>query len=112
MASRSEHGRELQGFMKRGEFLYSRGRGLLGSQEGLCCMQLVLARGVPPVTAGLMVVTLNARVIGSLLHAVSCLMKYGKYWHECAEIGIFDGRGLNDVSHFVFILQMLIGTVT
>jgi len=42
-------------------------------------MQLVLARGVPPVTAGLVVVTLTGRVIGSLLHAVSCLMKYGKY---------------------------------
>jgi hypothetical protein len=58
--------------MKCGEFLYSLGGGdcggLLGSQEGLCCMQLVLARGVPPVTARLVVVTLNGRVIGWLLH--------------------------------------------
>lgn len=27
MAGRSEHGKELQGFMKRGEFLYSRDGG-------------------------------------------------------------------------------------
>jgi hypothetical protein len=31
-------------------------------------MQLVLASGVPPVTARLVVVTLNGRVIGWLLH--------------------------------------------
>ena len=65
------------------------GGGLLGSQEGLCCVQLILARGVSPVTARLVVVTLTGRVIGWLLHAVSCLMKCVKYWHECAEILAF-----------------------
>ena len=56
-------------------------------------MQLVLARGVPPVTERLVVVTLNGRVNSWLLRALSCLMKYGKYWHECAEIGILTDVG-------------------
>ena len=85
---------QLHCFMKSGEFFYTlRGEGLLGSHEGLCCMQLILARGVPPVTARLVVVTPNGRVIVWLPHAVSRPTKYGKYWHECAEIGIMTGVG-------------------
>jgi hypothetical protein len=66
---------------------------LLVSQEGLCCMQVILARGVSPVTARLVIVALNGRVISWLLRAVSCHIKYGKYWHECAEIGILTDVG-------------------
>jgi hypothetical protein len=94
VVGRSERGKELQCFMKCGEFVYSlSGEGLLGSHEGLCCMQLILAGGVPPVTARLVVVTLNGRVIVWLPHAVSCPTKYGKYWHECAETGIMTDVG-------------------
>ena len=52
---------------------------VLGSREGRYCGDLVLARGVPPVTARLLVVSFNDRVIGGLLYAVSSLMEHGKY---------------------------------